>query len=211
MRSSRGVNAVTSKLNEANTCSKRKRIICCIWAVLYFSQLSNFHILQICGELGVPIAALGPATFLVFLGIEIDTVVGELHLPNDKLARLQSLLAAWGDKKCCTRRELESLVGLLNHACKVVRAGHSFLRRMIDTHARPHATRATCSSLIRLNKDFRADLAWWQCFVKSWNGIYLAFVRVYYMHITVYVSVCYYMTEAPRVMHFSAFINCVLL
>ena len=62
-------------------------------------------------------------------------------------------------------------MGLLNHACKVVRAGRSFLRRMIDTlHARPHATRATCYSLIRLNKDFRADLAWWQCFVKSWNG-----------------------------------------
>ena len=127
-------------------------------------------LLQICGELHVPIAApktVGLANCLVLLGIEIDTIVGELRLSDDKLARLQSLLAAWGNKKYCTRRELESL-GLLNHACIVVRAGHSFLYHMIDTlHARPHATRAACSSLIRLNKDFQADLAWWQCFVKS--------------------------------------------
>lgn len=32
----------------------------------------------------------------------------------------------------CSHRELQSLVGLLNHACKVVKPGRSFLRRMID-------------------------------------------------------------------------------
>ena len=95
-----------------------------------------------CNRLGVPIAAhktKGPSSCLVFLGIEIDTVAGELRLPADKLQRLQTLLQQWGDKKVCTRKELESLVGSLNHACKGVRAGRSFLRRMIDLlHSRRH-------------------------------------------------------------------------
>ena len=69
----------------------------------------------------------------------------------------------------CSRRELGSLVGLLNHTCKVVRPGRTFLRRMFDLlHAvpmhrhRPHP--------IRLN---RSDLAWWRTFVVEWNGVSL--------------------------------------
>ncbi len=61
----------------------------------------------------------GPTTCLVFLGIVIDTQAGELRLPADKMQRLQSLLHSWGDKKSCRRKELESLIGLLNHACSV--------------------------------------------------------------------------------------------
>ena len=48
--------------------------------------------LQICAYLGVPIAQSkteGPATKLVFLGIEIDTVEGVMRLPSEKLQRLQ--------------------------------------------------------------------------------------------------------------------------
>ena len=83
-----------------------------------------------CTDLRVPIAAHkrdGPTTLIIFLGILIDTIKGELRLPADKLEWLQALLREWGDRKSCTRRELESLIGLLNHACKVVRPGQSFL------------------------------------------------------------------------------------
>ena len=44
--------------------------------------------LQICNDLGAPIESdkcEGPATCLLFLGIEIDTVKLELRLPLDKL------------------------------------------------------------------------------------------------------------------------------
>ena len=92
-------------------------------------------LLDECSQLGVPIASHkteGPATVVTFLGIQIDTCKGELRLPLEKLERLRDLLEEWRDRKGCTRRELESLIGQLNHACKVVRAGRSFLRRMID-------------------------------------------------------------------------------
>ena len=130
---------------------------------------------EVCRELGVPLAihkCEGPTTCLIFLGIEINTVTGLLRLPEEKLQRLRTLLREWGDRKVCTRKELESLIGILNHACKVVRPGRSFLRRMIDLLTstrgsiahRPHHR-------IRLNREFRADLAWWRTFVAGWNGI----------------------------------------
>ena len=128
---------------------------------------------RICQILGVPMKVQkreGPTTCLIFLGVEIDTIAGELRLPQEKLQRLQDLLREWGDRRTCTRKELESLIGLLNHACKVVRSGRSFLRRMIDLL---YAVHRPPNSLIpiRLNVGFRSDLAWWQEFLPHWNGI----------------------------------------
>ena len=76
-----------------------------------------------CKELGVPIAEHkrdGPTTCLTYLGIEVDTVASQLRLPQEKLQRLRTLLVEWGDRKVCERRQLESLIGSLNHACKVI-------------------------------------------------------------------------------------------
>ena len=113
-----------------------------------------------CAELGVPIAEHkrdGPTTCLTYLGIEVDTAASQLRLPQGKLQRLQTLLSEWGDRKVCERRQLESLIGTLNHACKVVRCGRSFLRRMLDLLHRAPAP-AVHPHLIRLNKAFRSDL-----------------------------------------------------
>ena len=128
---------------------------------------------RVCSKLGVPIAEHkrdGPTTCLTFLGIEIDTVQGQLRLPLDKLRHLLTTVQSWQCRRTCTRKELESLIGLLNHACKVVRSGRSFLRRMLDllhaVHRPPNSTIP-----IRLNLSFRSDLAWWLTFLPTWNGI----------------------------------------
>ena len=127
----------------------------------------------VCEWLGIPMAVEkrdGPTTVLVFLGIIVDTLAGELRLPEDKLERLRQLLREWGAKRVCRRRELESLVGLLNHACKVVRPGRSFLRRLLDllhyTENRPAG-----DSPIRLSNSCQADIAWWSEFIDTWNGV----------------------------------------
>ena len=74
----------------------------------------------------------------------------------------------------CVSKELESLIGILNHACKVVRPGRSFLRRMIDllTTTRGQATRQPHHH-IRVNRKLRADLAWWHTSAAVWNGVAL--------------------------------------
>ena len=104
---------------------------------------------------------------LVFLGIELDTVVLELRFPGDKLSRLRSIIAAWRDKKSCTKRDLLSLIGHLQHACKVVRYGHTFLRRMINLSTGVKELHHH----IRLNASFRSDLQWWATFLPTWNGV----------------------------------------
>ena len=123
-----------------------------------------------CAALGVPLAPEkqeGPTTRLRFLGIDIATATGQLLLPADKLTELRQVVDYWLLLKVCRRRELESLVGSLHHASKVIRPGRTFLRRMIDLlkgRRNPH-------HYIRLNREFKADLTWWQRFAERWNGV----------------------------------------
>ena len=136
-------------------------------------QLALETLDRVCSRLGIPLAQHkreGPTTCLTFLGIEIDSSGGELRLPRDKLQRLVALLETWGDRRACTLKELESLIGHLNHACKVIRPGRSFLRRMIDLLHGSHARRRRAAT-IRLNLGFRSDLAWWREFITSWNRV----------------------------------------
>jgi hypothetical protein len=109
----------------------------------------------------------GPATCLVFLGIELDSVTQIASLPAEKFNLCMSLLQSWSNKRTCHRQELESLIGHLHHACKVVRPGRTFLRRMIDllAHFRNR------SHPIRLNVEFLRDIHWWLALFRAWNGI----------------------------------------
>ena len=66
-----------------------------------------------------------------------------------------------------TARDLKFLVGKLENACKVVRPGRSFLRRMIDLLRGVKSNRR----LVRLNSSFRSDLLWWHHFLSGWNGV----------------------------------------
>ena len=137
-------------------------------------QQSVTKALAICQNLGVPVAmhkCEGPATTLTFLGIELDTIEMEMRLPLKKLSRLQEIITSWRQKKSCLRKDLESLVGHLCHACKVVRPGRRFLRGMfqlLTNCKRKHY-------FIRLSCAFRADLEWWHFFLASWNGSSMLF------------------------------------
>ncbi len=111
----------------------------------------------------------GPTTRMIILGVELDSELLQLRLPQDKLEKLRELVATWRKKKACTKRELQSLAGHLNHACKVIRPGRRFLRGifgLISLFKRP-------DHMIRLNAAFRADLEWWHVFAQSWNGVSL--------------------------------------
>ena len=104
---------------------------------------------------------------LTFLGIEIDTLAMELRLPKDKLDRINREIASWKEKRSCTKRELQSLTGQLQHAATVVRPGRTFIRWLYDMIA---ATRSAHHH-VRLNIEARSDIAWWSTFLLSWNGV----------------------------------------
>ena len=126
--------------------------------------------LAVCRSLGLPLhpgKCIGPVTRLVVLGIELDSIEQSTRLPADKLANLQELIQSWRSRRWCARRQLESLIGHLNHAAKVVWPGRTFLRRMIDLlccfRSRDHP--------IRLNSEFQLDVQWWHEFLASWHDV----------------------------------------
>ena len=91
---------------------------------------------ELCAKLGILVATektLCPTTCLTFLGIEVDTIQLEICLPQDKLQRVKQMINDWMGQKAARRHELESLLGLLQHAVKVVSLGRRFVRRTIQT------------------------------------------------------------------------------
>ena len=123
-----------------------------------------------CDELGVPLAPEkkeGPSCELTFLGIQVDTLRGQLSLPREKLIRLQQEVSQWIRRRACRRRELQSLIGTLHHAAKVVHPGRSFVCTLIDLLKRCHHDH----HYVRLNMHVKADLWWWKTFADRWNGV----------------------------------------
>jgi len=70
------------------------------------------------------------ASCLTVLGREVDTALTQLRLPKEKLVHLREALDGWRGRKWCSKRELLSLVGSLQHAAKTVRpVGRLFVVR----------------------------------------------------------------------------------
>ena len=95
-------------------------------------------LIEVCTMLGIPLAlekVEGPSTILEFLGILLDTTCMEARLPAKKLARIQATIQEWLQKKSAKKRDILSLVGLLQHAAKVVHLGCTFVSRMYSVAA----------------------------------------------------------------------------
>ena len=120
-------------------------------------------------KIGLPINSkktVYPTTTITFLGLELDTVMFEIRLPNDKLVNLKQQISKLQNRRSVTLVELQSLILMLNFACNVVPPGRTFLRRLINLTiglSKPyhHA---------RLNSEARADLKAWQIFLDHFNG-----------------------------------------
>ena len=91
--------------------------------------------MSLCSYLGIPIApekTCGPSTIMSFAGIELDSIFLEARLPLDKIGKCISLISDFIHRKKVTLKEVQSLNGLLNFACSVIRPGRAFLRHLID-------------------------------------------------------------------------------
>jgi hypothetical protein len=134
--------------------------------------------LGLCKMLGIPMAAdktEGPVTKLTFLGIELDTVAMRASLPADKLIELQRLVHDWGRRDHASIKELQSLTGMLNFACSVVRPGRFYLRRIIDHTTHLLSSVRTATFGFRLPDEVQADIDWWRAFLPEWNGVSLLY------------------------------------
>lgn len=126
-------------------------------------------LLVMCTYLGIPIApekTCGPATSMSFAGIELDSILLEARLPLDKIEKCVSLISEFCRRKKVTLKEIQSLVGLLNFACSVIRPGRAFLRRLIDLTVGVRMP----NHYIRLNREVKEDLNLWLSFFSNFNG-----------------------------------------
>ena len=132
-------------------------------------QQSLTDMLSTFETINIPIAqgkTQGPSQVLEFMGILLDTIKMQARLPTDKIEKLHAIFGQFQHRKSCTLKELQSLIGTLNFACKVVPPGRPFLQRMIaltrNVKKQHHH--------IKLNSGFFQDLQMWKEFILNWNG-----------------------------------------
>ena len=125
-----------------------------------FSGSHSLHLLlETFEQLGLPVAwdkLEGPSSCLTFLGFKLDSVRNEIRLPWEKLEDIRKEIQEWIGKKSCRKKELESLIGRLNHASRVVKPGKTFMRRLFEALAGAHRSHHH----IRLGAAVRSDILW---------------------------------------------------
>ena len=102
---------------------------------------------------------------ICFAGIELDSCLMEARLPKEKIDKCLYLLSDFINRKKATRREVQSLIGLLNFACSVIVPGRAFLRWLIDLTI---AVRSP-NHFIRLTRSVKEDLRVWSSFLTDFN------------------------------------------
>ena len=111
---------------------------------------------DLCKDIGIPIKlkkTIYPTTCAPIHGIDLDTDKMEARLPQDKLSELRGLLRDNMQRKKIRFKDLQSLLGHLNFACKVIKPGRCFLRMLYDLTCGSHRP----DHFIKLNTAARAD------------------------------------------------------
>ncbi|XP_077342712.1 uncharacterized protein LOC143987679 [Lithobates pipiens] len=118
---------------------------------------------------GIPLApekTERPTTVISFLGIVLDSEAMECLLPEDKLEALKGEVRGLVGMRKVQLRTLQSVLGKLNFACRIIPMGRVFSRRL----AASTGGAVSPKHFVRLSRDHRADLQVWHVFLDSFNG-----------------------------------------
>jgi hypothetical protein len=113
-----------------------------------------------------------PSQNMVFLGILVNSISETLSVPPDKLSEIKQTALEWTHKQKATKRELQSLIGIINWTAKSVRAVRPIMRIFIE--ATKKLKRA--SHHLRLSLRMRNELKYFQTWCDRFNGtVYFPF------------------------------------
>lgn len=125
---------------------------------------------ELIAELGVSVAeekTVGPVQVLTLLGIELHTVHATSRPSDTKLRELCAQLDECSNRRKMTFWELQSLIGHLNFACKMIPPGWAFLQHLCDA-----MKAASCPHhRIKGSSGMRLDLEVWKRFLGKFNGV----------------------------------------
>ncbi|VDI44417.1 Hypothetical predicted protein [Mytilus galloprovincialis] len=137
----------------------------------YVDATRNMNtMLYVFNSLKIPLSAhktVGPSTSLEYLGIILDSMHMIAKLPDEKLVRIKDILYSYLNRRSCTKREMLSLLGHLNYACKVIIPGRSFVSYLLTL---AHSVKELYHH-VTITKGCRDDMAMWFKFLSQWNGI----------------------------------------
>ena len=123
-------------------------------------------LLEACGLEESAKKAWPPSTRMPFLGLVIDTVRLTLEVPEEKLEELKKLLRDWRQASSATKKEMQSLCGLLNFVAACVPAGRVFMFRLFE-----FIRLAPDLGKFPLGDGARADIQWWCTYLPLFNGV----------------------------------------
>ena len=107
-----------------------------------------------------------PSTKVICLGVLIDTVAGTISIPSDKFRQINDTIKEWLEKRSCTKRQLQSILGFLSYVHKYVKPARVFLNRMLDM-----LRSSKNAQKITLTSDFGHDVHWFAKFLPTYNCV----------------------------------------
>ena len=135
------------------------------------ANASYFALIDLMNDLGLTISQkklVSPSTKVTCLGVLIDTVNGTISIPPEKLRDVTDTVRQWLLRNVATKRELQSILGLLLYVHKCVKPERVFLNRMLDLLRFAHGRQK-----VTLTPDFKRDLRWFSKFLPAYNGVSL--------------------------------------
>lgn len=126
------------------------------------------HLVAILTYLGFkinPAKVTTPSRTPKYLGVVIDLERMRFRLPEEKISRAADLVKKLLKTRRCSRKDIEKLTGFLAHVSVLVKGGRTFCRRLYSL------LKATMGKKrITLGEVFKADLHWWDKFLRIFEG-----------------------------------------
>lgn len=124
-------------------------------------------IITLIRDLGLPLAydkVQMPSKRCRFLGIILDVENRCLEIPHDKITEFLTQVKDIQSRDKITRKQLQSLIGSINHLGKAVSHARLFMNRLLES------LRDAETSVIPICDQIRADLNWFVTFLSAYNG-----------------------------------------
>jgi hypothetical protein len=100
-----------------------------------------------------------------YIGLTFDTDRMEVRLGADRIKRLLSEIRDFKRSRLVRMRSAESLAGRLVHACKAIRSGRTFVRRMYNEFSSQSRHKR-----FRPSRGFLLDLKWFEDRLRDYKG-----------------------------------------
>ncbi|KAM8939450.1 LOW QUALITY PROTEIN: uncharacterized protein RCH25_053096 [Pelodytes ibericus] len=115
-------------------------------------------------------SCLSPSQLMEFLGFDINSIHGSLHLPKSKVKSIRKEIKKVLCLPQITIRQLARVIGLLAASIQAIFPGPLHYRALQQLKIRSLRTGLTYDHSIPIDYNAREELSWWLTHIDAWNG-----------------------------------------